>query len=67
MTNFYKEALDKDPWKTSGVFTTSEGAMITFARADNEDFAGGVTVSSSDGKTQFVVFMGCRCRPSPHR
>ena len=58
VTNFYKEALDKDPWKTSGVFTTSDGAMITFSRADNENFGGGVTVTSSDGKTQFVVFMG---------
>ena len=58
VTNFYKEALDKDPWKTAGVFTTSEGAMITFTRTDNENFGGGVTVASSDGKTQFVVFMG---------
>jgi len=58
VTNFYKEALDKDPWKTSGVITTGEGAMITFARADNEGFGGLVTVSSSDGKTQFVVFVG---------
>jgi hypothetical protein len=58
VTNFYKEALDKDPWKTAGVFTTSDGAMITFTRADNENFGGGVTVASSDGKTQFVVFMG---------
>ena len=58
VTNFYKEALDKDPWKTAGVFTTNDGAMITFTRADNENFGGGVTVASSDGKTQFVVFMG---------
>jgi hypothetical protein len=58
VTSFYKEALDKDPWKTAGVFTTSDGAMITFTRADNENFSGGVTVASSDGKTQFVVFMG---------
>jgi len=58
VTDFYKEALDKDPWKTAGVFTTSDGAMITFTRADNENFGGGVTVASSDGKTQFVVFMG---------
>jgi predicted enzyme related to lactoylglutathione lyase len=58
VTDFYKEALDKDPWKTSGVVTTGEGAMITFTRADNEDFGGLVTVSSSDDKTMFVVFVG---------
>jgi len=58
VTDFYKEALDKDPWKTSGVITTGEGAMITFTRADNEDFGGLVTVSSSDDKTMFVVFVG---------
>jgi hypothetical protein len=58
VTDFYKEALDKDPWKTAGVVTTGEGAMITFTRADNEDFGGLVTVSSSDGKTMFVVFVG---------
>jgi hypothetical protein len=58
VTDFYKEALGKDPWKTSGVITTGEGAMITFTRADNEDFGGLVTVSSSEGKTMFVVFVG---------
>jgi hypothetical protein len=58
VTNFYKDALDKEPWKTSGVFTSSEGTVITFARTDNESFGGGVTVGSSDDKTQFVVFMG---------
>jgi len=58
VTDFYKEALDKDPWKTSGVFTSGEGTVITFTRTDNENFGGGVTVASSDGKTQFVVFMG---------
>jgi hypothetical protein len=58
VTDFYKEALDKDPWKTAGVFTTGEGAVISFTRSDNEDFGGGVTVASSDGKTQFVVFLG---------
>jgi hypothetical protein len=58
VTSFYKEALDKDPWKTSGVITTGEGAMITFTRADNEDFGGLVTVSSSDDKTLLVVFVG---------
>jgi len=58
VTDFYKEALGKDPWKTSGVITTGEGAMITFTRADNEDFGGLVTVSSSDDKTLLVVFVG---------
>jgi hypothetical protein len=58
VTDFYKDALDKEPWKTSGVFTSSEGTVITFARTDNESFGGGVTVGSSDDKTQFVVFMG---------
>jgi hypothetical protein len=58
VTDFYKEALDKDPWKTSGTFTSGEGTIISFARTDNENFGGGVTVASSDGKTQFIVFMG---------
>ncbi len=58
VTDFYKGALDKDPWKTAGVFTSSEGVLISFTRTDNENFGGGVTVASSDGKTQFVVFMG---------
>jgi hypothetical protein len=58
VTDFYKEALGKDPWKTSSVITTGDGAMITFTRADNEDFGGLVTVSSSDDKTMFVVFVG---------
>jgi len=57
VTDFYKEALDKDPWKTAGVFTSGEGALISFTRADNEDFGGGVTVSGN-GKTQVVVFLG---------
>jgi len=57
VTDFYKQALDKDPWKSSGVFTSGEGSVITFARADNENFGGGVTVSG-DGKTQIVVFLG---------
>ena len=58
VTDFYKGALDKDPWKTAGVFSSSDGALISFTRVDNEDFGGGVTVSGGDGKTQFVVFMG---------
>jgi hypothetical protein len=58
VTDFYKEALDKDPWKTAGVFSSGDGALISFTRVDNEDFGGGVTVSGADGKTQFVVFMG---------
>jgi hypothetical protein len=57
VTDFYKEELDKDPWKTTGTFASAEGALISFARADNEDFGGGVTISGN-GKTQFVVFMG---------
>jgi hypothetical protein len=57
VTDFYKQALDKDPWKSSGVFTSGEGTVITFARADNENFGGGVTISG-DGKTQIVVFLG---------
>ena len=57
VTDFYKEALAKDPWKTAGVFTSGEGAVISFTRADNEDFGGGVTVSGN-GKTQVVVFLG---------
>jgi len=57
VTDFYKEALDKDPWKTAGVFTSGEGAVISFTRADNEDFGGGVTVSGN-GKTEVVVFVG---------
>jgi len=57
VTDFYKEALNKDPWKTTGAFAAGEGSLISFTRADNEDFAGGVTISGN-GKTQFVVFMG---------
>jgi hypothetical protein len=57
VTDFYKEELDKDPWKTASVITSDEGALITFTRSDNENFGGGVTVSSND-KTQLVVFMG---------
>jgi hypothetical protein len=58
VTDFYKEALDKDPWKSSGVFTSDQGTVISFTRTDNENFGGAVTIASSDGKTQFVVFMG---------
>jgi hypothetical protein len=57
VTDFYKQALDKDPWKSSGVFTSGQGTVITFARADNENFGGGVTISG-DGKTQIVAFLG---------
>ena len=64
VTDFYKEALDKDPWKTAGVFTSGEGAVISFTRADNEDFGGGVTVSGN-GKTQVVVFLGEGAGPAP--
>jgi len=58
VTDFYKEALGKDPWKTSGVITSGEDTMITFTRADNEDVGGLVTISSSDDKTMFAVFVG---------
>jgi len=57
VTAFYKGALDKDPWKTSGTFTSGGGSVITFARTDGKDLGGGVTVSS-DGKTQVVAFLG---------
>jgi hypothetical protein len=57
VTDFYKGALDKDPWKTAGVFTTSGGALISFTRADNENFGGAVTISGN-GKTQVAVFVG---------
>jgi hypothetical protein len=57
VTDFYKQALDKDPWKSSGVFTSGQGTVITFARSDNENFGGGVTISG-DGKTTIVAFLG---------
>jgi len=57
VTDFYKEALDKDPWKTAGVFTSSNGALISISRDDNENFGGAVTISG-DGKTQVAVFVG---------
>jgi hypothetical protein len=57
VTDFYKGALDKDPWKSAGVFSSSQGAVISFTRADNENFGGAVTISG-DGKTQIGVFVG---------
>jgi hypothetical protein len=57
VTDFYKGALDKDPWKTAGVFTSSEGTLISFTRADDENFGGAVTISGN-GKTQVAVFVG---------
>ena len=57
VTSFYKDALDKDPWTTSGTFSSGQGSVITFARTDGKDLGGGVTVSS-DGKTQVVAFLG---------
>jgi hypothetical protein len=58
VTSFYKEALDNDPWQTAGVFSSGEGSVISFARTDGKDLGGGVTVASSDGKTQISVFLG---------
>ena len=58
VTDFYKGELDKDPWKTAGVFSSAGGALISFTRADDEDIGGGVTVSEDGGKTTFVVFYG---------
>jgi hypothetical protein len=58
VTDFYKAELDKAPWQTAGTFASAEGSVISFTRTDGTDLGGGVTVASSDGKTQFVVFMG---------
>jgi hypothetical protein len=55
-TDYYKAALDKDPWKTAGVFSSGQGTVISFTRTDNENF-GGVTISG-DGKTTIVAFLG---------
>lgn len=57
VTDFYKEELDKDPWQSAGVFSSTEGTVISFTRADNVDFGGGVTIAENDG-TQIVVFLG---------
>jgi hypothetical protein len=56
-TDYYKAALDKDPWKTAGVFSSGQGTVISFTRTDNENFGGGVTISG-DGKTTIVAFLG---------